>query len=482
MEKESCKKELAKTVSLVLVTVLLLSACGGNTGNSTEPDSQQTAPQEETLSWIDNHVSLSRHYDGIAVEGDTIYGYYTEGNSTQVVVQDMKSGEIRQTAEIADVTNINEITVDEAGNIYLTELSDNNFAGTVWKVDTQGQTEKVEGIIFENLADDGWYLLQDTCVDKNGYRYVWCTVAAPTKEFFPDYVEDIEGVVTYSFIDRIYVKDAEWNTLYYEQIPDSHGYKMLSFSLNEKGIPTILGKDSEGTYIQELDVEQKGVKPQKRLEGIDFVQGVDYEPYGQLDSVAFTEDGFLYCKGNNLYRYSYDAQEQETLFNLSSYGVLGENIMYLAAKDGEIQMVDNYKQSENSEYVSFSLGVDTKEKVTLGVMLLSAATEDLVTGFNRFSDDCRIEVVTYAKGGDYEQEAEQFQLDLVSGEAPDILEVGGGINDSLYAGKGAFADLYSFMENDSSFDRSELQENVLEACETDGHLYSLGYAFQLYSI
>ena len=108
MKKESCKKELAKTVSLVLVTVLLLSACGGNTGNSTEPDSQQAAPQVETLSWIDNHVSLSRHYDGIAVEGDTIYGYYTEGNSTQVVVQDMKSGEIRQTAEIADVTNIHE--------------------------------------------------------------------------------------------------------------------------------------------------------------------------------------------------------------------------------------------------------------------------------------------------------------------------------------------------------------------------------------
>ncbi|MGN0426322.1 MAG: hypothetical protein ACI4F0_00855 [Agathobacter sp.] len=470
------KKKLLAAVSLLLTASLFLAACSKD---GAVENSGKEKEEESKISWLDSHVSLSSHYDGVAVRDGVIYGYYEDENGTQVLSQDAQSGEILQSVEIETTANVQNIVADKEGNIYLLELSENGFDGTFWKIDTQGQVSFVEDIVLEDTSLKSGVIPKNIYVDENGYFYLWYQVTVETGDFNSYYLDFFEqaGLDVNDFdataVDRVYVKDSQFNTIFYEDVIDACGSDMLSFFFNENGAPIILAKDSEGTYIRELDVEQKKAVSERRMNAVDLAR---------MDGPqAFTEDGFIYCKGNELYRYYYDTQEQELLLNLSSYGVLAANVLYLAWKDGCIQVVDNYKASENSEFVSFTEGVDQKETVTLGVMMATSETEELVAGFNRFNEDTRIEIVAYSNGEKYGEDLEQLKMDIVSGEAPDIIDVS-DINPSMFSEKGAFTDLYERMEADGSFNKDMLMDTVLDAYEQDGHLYSLGYAFQLYSI
>ena len=64
--------------------------------------------------------------------------------------------------------------------------------------------------------------------DDNGYFYLWYKLDIPLKEFYEDAEDDV-----YTEADRIYVKDSQMNTLFYEQVPYSNGCQLLDFSLGE---------------------------------------------------------------------------------------------------------------------------------------------------------------------------------------------------------------------------------------------------------
>lgn len=94
----------------------------------------------------------------------------------------------------------------------------------------------------------------------------------------------------------------------------------------------------------------------------------------------------------------------------------------------------------------------------------------------------QVQVVSYWDGnGNYEEAIERLKLDVVSGKAPDIIEVSDSYL-SLLAQKGVFADLYTFMEKDKECSKDMLVENILELYEKDEHLYNISPAFYLYSM
>ncbi len=466
------KKRLSTAVSLLLASVLFLTSCSSGGGETSEKQ------KEEEISWQDTHVSLGNLYDGVTVRDGVIYGYCENENGTKVVSQDLQSGEVLQTVEIEDVSNVQNIAADAKGNIYLVEVQQPRqwvFEGFIWKIDTQGQVSSIGDLELEDMEEaiESDTVPKGIFIDDGGNYYLWYEVGIPARIFFGmDEIEREYGSVLYTLTDRIYVKDADLNALFYEQIPESEGYRLLSFFFDEGGSPVILAKDPDGVYIEELSVEQGGVVFEQRLDGFDA---------DNLDGpMAFTEDGFLFCKGNELYRYYYETEEQELLFNLSSYGVLADNVLYLGIEDGVIQVVDNY--GGETEYSTFVYGVSEKETLTFGLILPTEEIEAFVAGFNRSSDEVRIELAVYdGAGEDYAANLEQLKMDIVSGEAPDIMDVS-EIDLSMFSGKGAFADLYELMEADESFDKDMLVSSAAEAFEENGHLYSLGYAFQLYSI
>lgn len=158
-----------------------------------------------------------------------------------------------------------------------------------------------------------------------------------------------------------------------------------------------------------------------------------------------------------------------------------------SSSEGNVGSNSDGKVSGNSEVVQEADGTELRGEngeqiITLGTIWVSDDLAEVVAAFNESHDELQVQVVSYwdeEKG--YEAGIEQLKLDVVTGKAPDIIEVSDAYMGMLVE-KGVFADLYTFMETDAECSRDMLVENILKLYERDGHLYSIAPAFYLYSL
>jgi ABC-type glycerol-3-phosphate transport system substrate-binding protein len=124
--------------------------------------------------------------------------------------------------------------------------------------------------------------------------------------------------------------------------------------------------------------------------------------------------------------------------------------------------------------------------VKLGGMIHRDHYEAIVNAFNAQSSEYVVEVVEYgdaaestvAESDSYYavqisavSESDSFYAALMSGDIPDLVISGG--NDRFLTDKGLIADLNELMESDPEFDRADYFENLFEANERGGKLYSI---------
>ena len=443
-----------------LIMVLLLSACGTE-GYGTAEKTDSVTGQETQQQWQDIHTSLDYQYEDVVVKDQVLYGCYADNDGAVIISQNIESGEIINEVRLPNVTDVKGIAADLQDNIYV--AAGNSF----WKVSNTGDAKAFDDFVLEEQEKAQNIMPKGIYIDDKGYFYFHYEMGLPLSEFY----EDAEANI-YTMADRIYVKNSRLETEFYEQIPHSQETQLVSFSLNEEDKPMILAKDSEGFYMGELDPEKQKLTSRKELDGVEELE---------ITQICFTEGGFLFCSGNDLYRYHYKKDTAEKILNLLSCGIFAENILYLGIKDGVIEIVDNYDTASTSEYVRIAEGENTQNTITLGVIQLTNELEDAVVSYNRFSRETKVKLIEYCKDGLFEDGLEQLKLDIISGNAPDLIEVS-VINTDVFSNKEAFADLYDFMDADASFDREMLLESVREAYESDDHLYSMGAAFQLHTI
>ncbi|MCH5344197.1 MAG: hypothetical protein J1E64_09170 [Acetatifactor sp.] len=452
-------KKTTRAIIGLLISIIL-TACGKENTPVELGSTSVRLKNEAACFWQDSHVAMNNHYDGVTVKNGVVYGHYTKDGGTTVVSQNAQTGIILSEMQLPDVMDVKCITADLQGNIYF--LGDE----TIWRI-SNGNVTHLEDIVLEDLDFAENITPKGIYIDGQGRFYLQYEMGLPANEFY----EDAEPYM-YSMADRIYVKDSQLNTLFYEQIPNSRDSRLLSFTFNENGIPTILAQSPEGIYVSEIDIEKQELVSKRQLGVIDFTEA---------NKVTFTNNGFVFCRGNDLYQYDYTTQTQEKLLSLVSCGILADDVMYLDICDEKIEIIDNYNETAASEYVSIAKGENQKTTIMLGVMQSSNELEQIIAGYNRFSQEGKIEIVTYYTGGDFSRGLERLKLDIINGKAPDVIEVS-VINASILSDKGVFADLYNFMETDAEFDREMLLEAVRRACESDGHLYSMGAAFQLHTM
>jgi ABC-type glycerol-3-phosphate transport system substrate-binding protein len=108
-----------------------------------------------------------------------------------------------------------------------------------------------------------------------------------------------------------------------------------------------------------------------------------------------------------------------------------------------------------------------KQTVTLAGINLDDHVRTQAEEFNQSQDSYTIEIKDYAE---YENPTDQLNLDIISGEVPDLLDVS-YLDYDRYISKDLLCDLNTFMEQDEELNRDVFFENVLEAMEEDGKLY-----------
>lgn len=484
------KKNKSKLVILfMLLLAMLVSGCGAgiNKGNDIkektdqENDSDQTNRSAAKYSWKDKHISLDRQYQAVTVTEDKIYGCSEENGQLVIICQDKESGSLEKQISVPEVSDVHSMDADEVGNIFIVAGIDENSSEFL-KIDPDGNCSSMGNLVMEDTENAEFIQPKGLYVDGDGYFYVWYEMALPLTEIFED-VEK-EDYDTYGMIDRIYVKDAEFQTVFYEQVANCRGSQLKSFFVKEEGNPLLIAEDPEGIYLQEMDVAAGKLSEAIYLDG-------KLELSGDAEIVAGLEKGFLFCQGSDLYEYDYDSGECEKLLNFASVGVSAADILYLGIEGYEngpenvtIEIVDCAGDERKADYTTLVQGKSEKTILELGIMDLEYAVtlEKVIAEYNRYSDDTRIEVVSYAdEEAGYENGLEQLKMDIVRGEAPDIIDVS-GIDYSLFINKGVFADLYDFLKQDTECSADMLMPSVLKAYENGGHLYSIAPAFQLYSM
>lgn len=152
-----------------------------------------------------------------------------------------------------------------------------------------------------------------------------------------------------------------------------------------------------------------------------------------------------------------------------------------------IVLIDDYMNNTTSiNRLTKSDGTAaSKEIITIGVSYPDSRVTSKITEFNKSSSDYKIKLVDYSKFYEYGDTGEalntaeaQMKLDIVSGNAPDIIMADGGSLSTL-ASKGVFVDLYDFMGKNGTVSKDELVSNIIKMGEQDGKLVSISTSFTI---
>lgn len=466
---------------IIGLVLMLLAGCGrkengsGSASNDVSGSDSENAVSSEAnreLTWEADMLPLGETYEQAALS-DRIYGLYRRDG--QVLVDRLEKTDLSVSAsyDLGDAALVSGMAADQSGMLYVLGQREESLG--MWRIAADGTFQDFTGMELEDAGDGSDIFLKGVYRGTDGSLYVWCNL------FLPEIIEEGGREETvYCDTDRVYITDSRLQPVFHVDISNTRGGQTLSFRLDQEGKPVFLAGDGNGVYAQGIDTAGKSLGEQERLGTPEELFGT--ESVYVLENVTPTESGFLYCQGNRLYEFDQNACETKEVLNLSSYGVLSSEILAISKSGEAIELIDDHGGQGKQELVSLALGTTEKAVVTLGLIGMAQDLEHAVAEFNRSNSEYRVEIVDYAQQGeDYEDGLEKLKLDIVRGEAPDVIDVS-GIDYEMFCRKGALADLYELMEQDTELTGDMLVPSVAGAYEEEGHLYVMAPGFQLHTM
>lgn len=419
-------------------------------------------------SWKAAYFSLDNAYTQVLSAGGTFYALSDRDGQARLDCIGKETLAVEGTVSLEDAAMQSGMAADEEGNLYLPTEGEETG---IWKIDTGSQ--KYEKIELEDCSNRNDLFLKG--IETGGYTYIWCGMAVLGTEQINGREQEI-----WHMVDRVYVKDRQMKTVFYQEISNTSGVDVLYFQIDRKGRPGFLVKDEKEIQLREIDLAGRKMKDPVSL-------GTAFDCFGMEDAnipehLTFTGRGWLYCRENHLYEFCYDTQEKVQILDLADYGILSRDILFVGKGEDRIEIIGRDAEYGDLELAVLTPGSSDKTTVTLGVAAVSQELEEAVAQFNRDSTGYRVGIVDYySQSGSYEDAAEKLKLDVATGKAPDIIALS-GVDYRVFSGKGVLADLYDFMEGDRGFSKDMLVQSVLKACEEQGHLYGIAPSFQLHSM
>lgn len=146
---------------------------------------------------------------------------------------------------------------------------------------------------------------------------------------------------------------------------------------------------------------------------------------------------------------------------------------FLAVVNGKLVRLTQGNMSEIGEISEITIAVAGKNDVIQG----------LAADFNSQSTKYNIKIKDYSSSYAYsaeglEQAANDLETDIISGNIPDMVWLEPNETERL-ASKGAFADLYEFIDNDPIYQRDFFLPNYLKSCEIGGQLLNISPTFAI---
>ena len=203
-------------------------------------------------------------------------------------------------------------------------------------------------------------------------------------------------------------------------------------------------------------------------------------------------DGYdiLYNYNNNIFGYIAKTDTKEKILDWMDSDINSNDMAsFSVLDDGRVIATLSHYDSDTGEQTNEmvlmtrvdSSTLPNKTTLTLACFSLDYYLREQIVEFNKNSDEYRIVVKDYAEyntDDDYSAGLTKLNTEIMSGVIPDMM-ITTNLPVDRYAAKGVLADLYTFIDNDSSLTRESFVQEVLKACETDGKLYELPTSFMV---
>ncbi|MBD5159629.1 MAG: extracellular solute-binding protein, partial [Ruminococcus sp.] len=174
--------------------------------------------------------------------------------------------------------------------------------------------------------------------------------------------------------------------------------------------------------------------------------------------------------------------------DINSYSV--RNIISL--EDGDfIAYVEDYDSNDSAGFVRLTKRnadeLANQTVITVGMLYSDQAITSKITEFNKSHTDYRIKIADYSKYNEYNEEQEkmtnsaqkQLKMDIVSGNAPDMIVTYDYSLIAELAPHGTYADLSTYLEKDDDLSEDDIMPNIIKASTIKGKLYSLAPTFNV---
>lgn len=338
------------------------------------------------------------------------------------------------------------------------------YSYTLYKLSSDGQIVSESPV--ENLekygdgdSPDGTIHIQDITADANGNIIL---TAYSDEDMY--LVMNESGEIT----GKIDKGDVHW---------------VNSISTDSEGNPVCVVYGLKGAAIEYVDVESKkftdsGISIDDSLNINRINAGI-----GEYTLFASTQ--------SSLYGIDKDNKTTE-IINWIDSDISGDTVRsVIGLDDGDfIIYYDNYSNGtsgfsrltkRNPEELA------NQTIITIGMLYSDQAITSKITDFNKSQTDYRIKIADYSKYNEWDDEGEkrlnsaskQLKLDIVSGNAPDMIVTYDYTLISELAPKGTFTDLSTYLEKDGDLSKDDIMPNILKASEIKGKIYSLSPNFSV---
>lgn len=199
------------------------------------------------------------------------------------------------------------------------------------------------------------------------------------------------------------------------------------------------------------------------------------------------DDAFIFSSGDKFYRYNKEKNEWLSMGDWLNYGINSDDILLITGLENDrvaaiVNSFENNGKGMYSELVILgknnqSGGIteneinEDKVTLTLGTVSFDVMMRAWIADYNKAHPNCTIEVKEYGQG-DYGVGVIQLNADIVSGNAPDLIDLS-DIDIDSYISKGVLADLSGFLEADGGFSKDDIMPGALRLYEEEDKLYGL---------
>lgn len=493
------KKTASRFAAAALAAAMTLgfSSCGGKAGKSEIASKEHIYSAEKVelpggLDYINNLLYANDKIfiigDKSTQEGEGENATYTNETKMQILALDgtLENEIVLTKDDGSDNTEhryISSMTVDKDGGLISVENSyswneETGESKEAWYLVRYGSDGKL--ISETELAD-----VQETVKKETGNDYFYIN----------NFVAGDDGFLYMSCNDVILVLDESGKfqyTVKNENGSDNSWMGNLTKTGDGRIVTTITTSRMDGdnytseTKIYEIDAASKKL-------------GAEY-PYNQNGNLMSGTDKYdlLISRDSGLFGYDIETESTEVIIDWLKSGfdntamnsgcttVLQDGRILCVTYNYEYNGGGGYSYSNGDQIINILTEIDPstlpdKKLIKLYALYLDVGIKRQIVEFNKNNPEYEIELTSYedyAANG-YNDAITKLNNDMIAGNLPDIIVLNSSMPIDSYISKGLLADLYEFIDNDETINRSDYVEGVFKAYETNGKLYELISSFSI---